>query len=222
MLGSDDAALKEASRILRIKGRVLSISSRATQLVAILKDGTKLSGEHIIDKRISKRSPIDILQFTEPIEISPDARDAIMKADYIVLGPGDLYTSTIATLIPKGVSEAFSHTRAKIFYVMNLFTKVGQTDGYTAMDYVREIERYTTRRVDAIVVNENGLPEQARSLYAQEGEFPVVDDLGDDERVHRAPLVSVTIVPSLPEDPVSRSLVRHDSYKLAAELIKLL
>ena len=222
MLGSDDVALKEASRILRIQGKVLSISARPTRLVAILKDGTELFGEHIIDQRILGRSPIAFLKLAEPVEISPSARKAIMEADAIVLGPGDLYTSTIATLIPKGVSEALSHTTAKLFYVINLFTKVGQTEGYTAVEHVREIERYASRKIDAIVVNENGLPKEACSLYAKEGEFPVIDDLGNTKRVHRTSLVSVTFVPSLPEDPVPRSLVRHDSHKLATALKKLL
>ncbi len=225
LLGSDDAALKEASRILRVSGKVLSVSKRATQLKAILKDKTELLGEHIIDTRTIGRSPIEALKLSKRVTVSADARHAIMSADYIILGPGDLYTSTIATLLPSGVSDALTHTKAKLFYVMNLFTKAGQTEGYTASAHVREIERYATRSIDAIVIHENGeneLSKRAYSLYAKEGEFPVVDDFGNDVRVHRAPLVSVALVKAVPEDPVPRSLVRHDVQKLATTLKKLL
>ncbi len=222
LLGSDDSALKEASRILRVSGKVLSVSKRATHLHAILKDKTELLGEHIIDMRTIGRSPIEALKLSKRVTISADARHAIMNADYIVLGPGDLYTSTIATLLPSGVSNALAHTKAKLFYVMNLFTKAGQTEGYTATAHVREIERYTTRPIDAIVIHKNGLPKRACSLYAKEGEFPVEDDFGNDTRVHRVPLISVTLVKAVPEDPVPRSLVRHDVHKLADALTKLL
>ncbi len=218
MFGSDDAAIKEASRILRVNGKVLSISKFATQLKAILKDKTEILGEHTIDTRVIGRSPIDILEFFKPVTISDDARNAIINADYIVLGPGDLYTSTIATLLPSGVSDAILHTKAKLFYVMNLFTKAGQTEKYTASAHVREIERYATRTIDTIFIHDNKLPEHACSLYAKEGEFPVVDDLGDDIQVHRAPIISVTLVKAVAEDPVPRSLVRHDINKLATEL----
>lgn len=222
MLHSDRAALKEASRILRVKGEVLSASERPATLVAELEDGTTIVGEHLIDEKKSGRARIKTLALAEPHALLADARDAIHAAHLIVLGPGDLYTSTIAPLLVGGMQTALRETNAKLVYVMNLFTKAGQTDGYGAMAHVAEIERYAGRRLDAILVNQDSFSEEALARYAAEGEQPVADDLGDDRRVTRAVLASVAIVPPVPEDPVPRSLIRHDSDALARALAHLI
>jgi uncharacterized cofD-like protein len=222
LLGSDAAAVEEASRILRIRGQVLSASEKPTRLNARLEDGAELVGEHMIDERALGRARIEELSFTERAWVSSRARRAITEADLIVLGPGDLYTSTIASLLPSGVSAALQDSKARLVYVMNLFTKAGQTDGYSAREHVEEIERYAGKRLDAILMNQNGLPKEAVEHYAEEGERPIKDDLADDPRVRRMPLVSVAFVPPVPEDPVPRSLIRHDSEKLSDALASLL
>ncbi len=222
ILGSDARALEEASRILRINGRVLQISERPARLFARLEDGTVLAGEHAIDERVSARSPIAEVSLAEETIIAPSARDAIAAADLIVLGPGDLYASTIAALLPAGVHEALGHSKAKLAYVVNLFTKAGQTGGYGARRHVEEVERYTGRPLDAIVSSTDGFPEEALARYAREHEAPVTDDLGDDRRVIRRDLASISVVEPVPEDPVPRSLIRHDPKKLASALMGLL
>lgn len=219
LLGGDAAAIAEASRILRIKGTVLQVSEKPGELRARLKDGTVLVGEHTIDERVRGRARISLLSLSEKIWISAEARRAIAEANLIVLGPGDLYTSTIATLLPEGVTAALRETKAKLVYVMNLFTKAGQTEGYTATEHVEEIERYTKCRLDTILVNTTPFPEEALRSYEEEGEFPVKDDLGVDPRVIRSRLAKVDIVPPVPEDPVPRSLVRHDSTALANAIL---
>ncbi|HUQ30347.1 MAG TPA: gluconeogenesis factor YvcK family protein [Candidatus Paceibacterota bacterium] len=222
LLGSDTAAIQEASRILRIKGQVLSASERPASLVAHLADGTLVIGEHFIDKRVLDRPRITNLTCAEPVLFATAARRAIGEADLVVLGPGDLYTSTIAALLPNGAQAALAKTEGKIAYVMNLFTKAGQTSGYAASDHLREVERYMGRPVDMIILNADGFTTDALAQYESEGEYPVVDDLGSDPRVVRANLASVAVVPPLPEDPVPRSLIRHDTLALARALERYL
>ncbi len=222
LLGSDSAALEEASHILRIKGRVLSVSAHSSRLLATLEDGTAIEGEHAIDSRVSGRSHIKELALAEKQIISDTAREAIKDAEMIVLGPGDLYTSTIAALLPDGMQKAIVASAGKLAYVLNLFTKAGQTEGYSAQQHVAEVERYAGRRVDIILVSKNNFPADTISLYAKEGELPVIDNLGDDSRVRRLALASVSVVPAVLEDPVPRSLLRHDPAKLADALMSLL
>lgn len=222
LLGSDSAALEEASRILRIKGRVLSVSEHPSQLLATLEDGSTIEGEHAIDKRLLGSSRIVKFALSERKIISDAAQDAIKEADMIVLGPGDLYTSTIAALLPDGMQEAIAASTGKIVYVLNLFTKAGQTEGYSAQQHVTEVERYTGRKIDTIFLSTNSFPVEIISRYAQEGEYGIVDDFNNDSRVRRLSLASMTVVPPVPEDPVLRSLVRHDPSKLADALISLL
>ncbi len=222
MLGSDSAALAEASRILRIEGKVLTASDTPSTLVAKLADGTTLTGEHTIDERVPGRARIEELALKEESVASDAVKAAVRDADLIILGPGDLYTSSIAALLPRGMKEAVAGSSARLVYVTNLFTKPGQTDGYTVANHVREIAAYAGREPDVILVNENGFGKEALAKYVAAGEHPPENDLKeDDARVRVLPLISVYEVPPVEGDPLPRSLIRHDPAKLAAAIQSL-
>ena len=218
MLGSNVAALEEASRILRICGRVIPATEHPATLLAYLSDGTQVVGQNQMSQARENGARVRELRFTQPLALTPSAAEALVEADLVVLGPGCLYSSTIATLLPEGVQDSVRESRARFIYVSNLFTKAGESDGYTAREHVTEVERYLGRRVDTIFVHEGGFSEEVVSWYAKEQEHPILDDLGDDVRVVRTALASVAVVPPLPGDPMRRSLMRHDSHLLAAAI----
>lgn len=222
LLGSDTAALEEASRILRVCGTVIPATEAPVTLRATLADGTVVENERNIDERIGGRARIANLELATPAPLSLTARTAIENADLIIVGPGDLYTSSIAALLPLGMRETIAGAKARLVYVSNLFTKTGQTEDYTVRDHVAEIARYAGREPDVIFLNQGGLTPDVLEKYAGEGEYPPLDDyLPSDARVRRLPLVSVYLVPAVPGDPLPRSLVRHDPAKLAAAIATL-
>ncbi len=217
LLGSDAAALEEASRILRICGTVIPATEVPGTLIATLVDGTVIRNERDIDERVGGRARIQTLSLEMPSPVSSGARNAVEDADLIIIGPGDLYTSSIAALLPEGLKEVIAGSKARLVYITNLFTKTGQTEDYTVRDHVAEIARYAGREPDIILMNQGGLSEDVLAKYAEEGEYPPLDDfLPSDARVRRLPLVSIYNVDAVPGDPLPRSLVRHDPAKLAA------
>ncbi|MDB5264438.1 MAG: putative gluconeosis factor [Parcubacteria group bacterium] len=218
LLGSDRAALAECSRILRIQGTVLPASEKAAILIAQFADGTEAEGEGVIDERIPARGHVLNVSYREPVELSSAVSDAITNAGTLVMGPGDLYTSTAAALLVSGMKEAIAASSAQMIYVMNLFTKAGQTTGYSASEHLREAEKYAGRPFDMVIVNKGTFAPEVLARYAEEGEYPVEDDLGEDAKFVRQEVASVHMVPPVPEDPVPRSLARHDSEKLASAL----
>ena len=219
MLGADDAALAEASRILRVRGNVIPASTEPATLVATLTDGIVLTGEHLLDEHAPERAAIKTLSFATPVAASKAAEEALKQADVVILGPGDLYASTIAPLLATGMKEALMQSPAKIIYIANLFTKSGQTGGMSAQEHIEEVARYAGRRPDVVLMHKNGgFETTVLERYQNEGEAPLTDDLGDDSQVVRTSLASVYAVPALPGDPVPRSLARHDPEKLATVL----
>ena len=64
------------------------------------------------------------------ISVYPPVLEAIQNADYIFIGPGDLFTSIIPNLIVPGVTEALQKTTAKIYYIINIMTKFGETEAF--------------------------------------------------------------------------------------------
>jgi uncharacterized cofD-like protein len=215
ILGSDAKAIEAASAVLRVQGRVIPVSEKAGTLVATLEDGQKVVGEHAIDTRMPGRSPIAALSTAEPTEVCADAKKAIAEADLIILGPGDLYASTLANFAVSGLREAVEASKARLVYIVNLFTKAGETDGYGAKRHVDEIVRYTGKKPSLVLLHAGAFEKDVLEYYAAEKEFPVVDDLGNDPSVKRGTFADIVVAKKVAGDVVPRSFIRHDSGKLA-------
>tara|TARA_B100000508_G_scaffold70522_2_gene55022 strand:- start:813 stop:1808 length:996 start_codon:yes stop_codon:yes gene_type:complete len=225
ILGSETAAIRAAARVLRVRGNVIPVTHEHTDLVARYSDGVTVTGEHEIDEPADSRSghSIEELKISTPAAISELAEEAILNADLIVLGPGDLYTSVLANVVIEGVPETLRSAPAKLVYVSNLVTKRGQTDDMGVAEHVSEIARYVGRNPDAVLVNTTPLPIDLKKRYEQQGEYPVTfNHEQDDVRVIPADLLASEAVHTAGGDVLKRSLIRHDSRKLARKLMELL
>ncbi len=224
--GDPLSAVREAQRILDVRGNVIPVSAQASNLHARLQDGTVLEGEHVIDEASVTRSPIDRCFLSPTVSANPAALEAIRRADLIVLGPGDLYTSIIPVLLVDGVTEALAASKAKLVYVLNLVTKHGQTDGYTAKTFCRVINEYVQpAHLDAVLVNQSPLPADIQARYAAQAEFAILDDLPDESdtpSVVRRDLIARGTIKVAAGDRLRRSLLRHDPDKLAHAILDLL
>ena len=219
--GGGAQAILEAGKILRIEGVVIPATEEPATLRSEFKNGEIVIGEQALSRAGIQHGRIHNFAYSTPLPLTPSAVEAIRSADYILLGPGCLYSSTIASLLPEGTKEAFSKSSAKIVYIANLFTKRGETDNMSLSEHVMEIERYCGRKVDALLVHEGDYAEEVIKWYASEGEQVLIDDLTTDMRVVRRPLASTFVVPPIEGDPLRRSLMRHDSDKLAEALTSL-
>ncbi|MFZ2206406.1 MAG: gluconeogenesis factor YvcK family protein [Microgenomates group bacterium] len=220
-----DEVLETASFVLKTKGKVLPVTHEKTHLCVEYANGTIVKGEADIDSDLHEQISIK-RAFLEPKVIAyPQTIQQIAESDMIVIGPGDLYTSIIPLFLVDGVSEALKNTKAKIVYVINLMTKSGQTNNYTAKDHVRDIEQYLGRKVDAIIMHKGELNESIVNWYETHNEHTVVDDLGEDGRVVRANIADNTPVAQNSADKISshaRSILRHESSRLAKAVVELL
>lgn len=222
LLGSNEAGLAEASQILRVEGSVIPATEGPATLVATFSDGTEIIGQNTISESGTAIRRITNLRLAEPLPITSAAAEVIQVADCIILGPGNLYSSTVAALLGEGMRTAITSSSAKLVYIANLFTTVGETDGYVLSDLVREVTSYAGRAPDHVIVHDGGFTPEVLEWYAKEGERPIVDDLTDDVRVVRGPLASVNVVPPIENDPIRRSLMRHDPSLVAGALSALL
>jgi len=229
ILGSQKDAIAETCELLGVKGHILPVSYDNTSLVATYQDGTEVLGEHYIDisnPKVAKQRILNLRSIPK-IKIDDDAKQAILKADLIVLGPGDLYTNTIANLIVSGVSSAIESSMAKVVFVMNLMSRAGETYDYKASDFLSDLSKYLNAdRLDYVIQNiETSHSPVVLKKYAQEGSAPVEDDLKDiwnHAKVVRARMRASHKPNLVKGDTVSRSMVRHDPELLAKNIYKLL
>jgi uncharacterized cofD-like protein len=121
----------------------------------------------------------------------------------------------------EGVSDALRQSDAKKVFVVNLMNRRGQTSKYKVSDYLAEMERFIGEDVfDYILVNNQNPPKELIELYAEEGDL-VINDLKDDRIRAAALLGELKRNLGTKKDLIKRSLIRHDSKKLAQELMNI-
>jgi uncharacterized cofD-like protein len=225
--GSMKKAIEEVGKILRIQGRVIPVTYAKSDLCIELEDGIIIEGEtHIDEAEVrEKRAKIKRAFLKPEAQANPDAEAAIKEADAIIIGPGDLYTSIIPNLLVTGIQLAIANSKGKKIYVLNLMTKYGQTTTYTAKDHVEDLEQYVGKnQLDVVLVNKKTPTKNALAWYKDFDEHPVVDDLNDKSRllVVRKNLIKDIIINIEPSDSLRRSIIRHDSEKLAKAIMEIL
>jgi uncharacterized cofD-like protein len=217
--GSFEKAVEEASKILNIKGKVIPITTNQVRLKMVLNNRTLLEGE----KQIYLSEEIDQGYkniYLEPYPtVNPRVIDEIANADLLVIGPGGLHTSLIPNLLVEGVCEAICQSDAKKVFVVNLMNRRGQTTGFKTSHYLAELVRYLGKDVfDYILLNGQKPPKALIDVYSTEGDL-VENDI-DESRVILADLLGLP-AEAAKKDLMKRNLIRHDSKKLAQELMKI-
>jgi uncharacterized cofD-like protein len=218
IMGGVEPAVSLAGKLLNVRGQVLPVTLKPTLLTAILENGKKIVGEHNIDEpQKNLKFKIKNLKLSPNSPANPKALAVLKAADVIVLGPGDLYTSILPNLLVKGVKEAIDSSHAKKVLVTAIMTKPGQTDGFNSSTFVEITNQYLgKKKLDSVIVNTEMPSKQALALYKKAGaEFvKPVKNLSNIE-VIAAELVSDVVHKKSKGDKLQRSLLRHDSEKLA-------
>lgn len=171
-----DKALDAASKILKVQGRVIPASIENINLLAEMEDGSIVEGESqipTVHKRIKRL-------FTEPAFPKPQgaALRAIDEADAIILGPGSLYTSIMPNLLIDKIADHIKATKAPKFYICNVMTQPGETDGYTAGDHVAALQQVGgADLIDTVLVNDVPFDQSVIEKYKAAGAEPVKVDM---------------------------------------------
>jgi len=226
--GSMKKAISEVGKILNIKGKVVPITfTKEAALCVDLTDGKTIIGEVHIDEVEEKehRAPIERIYLDPEPVLNSDAKNAFEDADFILIGPGDLYTSVMPNLLVNDVPSIIKKSKAKKIFVVNLMTKYGHTTGYGAQKHVDEIEKYLGKNVIDFVLINSKMPQKiAHSWYEDYEEYPVIDDLMDNKnyRIVRKDLIRDVVITQNPVDTRRRSIIRHDSKKFAAAVVGII
>jgi uncharacterized cofD-like protein len=226
--GNQEKAIDETCRILDVKGHIIPVTFDNSQLVATYDNGVQVLGEHFIDEPTKKTiyHKITNLEVFPKASANKKALTAIKDADLIVLGPGDLYTSVLCNVVVDGIAKSISKSKAKKVFVMNLMTRYGQTDNLTASGHVEVVEDYLGEHsLDYCLVNiQKSISAKAVKWYKQNDAAPIKDNLKKDGKMKiiYGKYASGKFYHKSPSDKLVRSLIRHDSDKLAKAITDLL
>jgi uncharacterized cofD-like protein len=213
VLGDVEQALKESSKVLAVRGRVLPASTQKVRLWARMTDGSTVEGESqipLVNKRIDR-------VYLQPEETMPveSSLEAIRDADAIILGPGSLYTSILPNLLVQGVADTLRKSQAVKIYICNVMTQPGETDGYSASEHVQAIlDHVGPGIIDYVVINNQNVAEELRQKYADQGAYPVTSDVD---------VIEAMGIKAVLADVINETnLVRHDPLKLSRTIVSMI
>ncbi|WP_425263901.1 gluconeogenesis factor YvcK family protein [Thermoflavimicrobium dichotomicum] len=210
--GDFTRAVKEMSRVLAVRGRVLPASEQDVTLIAEMMDGTIVKGESQIPKMGKKIRRV----FLHPPEPRPleEAVQAIADADGIVVGPGSLYTSILPNLLVKDMTESIRASQACKIYVCNVMTQPGETDHFTASDHVRAIYDHVGEQLfDYVIVNDEVPPLEIQKRYAKSNQCMVKPDI---KQIHK--MGCQVLADNL---LLYQSVLRHDADRISRHIVRL-
>ena len=215
--GDVPKAIAAAAKLLKVQGRVIPVTLTNSILKARLQNGIKLVGESEIGQRYHDLDiPIESIYMEPKVFAFPPSITAILEADTIVIGPGDIYTSILPNLLVDGISEAIRNSQAKKVYVCNLMTKPGESNGFKASDFLTLVYKYLGyfKPLDCLLINNEKFNRQLSEKYSSCGQEPVKLDI-----MQCKPLVDKVVATPL----VSKSIyARHDPVKLSEALLTII
>ena len=215
--GSEVGAIKKASDVLNIKHKILPVSTDNSQLKAVLEDETVIKGETNIDiPKHDGNKKIIKLSLEPSATIFRESYDALLEADLIIIGPGDLYSSIIPNIIVDGFTDAMKKTKAKTLYVLNIMTKWGETNDFTASSFSKTLLSYLKKdKVDYILCNGMPIDPSLKERYEYEKSFQVVID-HDNLKQYTDTILEKDLLLQ------TEDIIRHDPQKISRVIMELL
>lgn len=214
LTGDFEKAIKETSKVLALRGRVIPATLNNVVLVAEHKDGSTTVGEEKIPKA---HRPINKVSLNPSDSLAtPDAIKAIEEAHIIILGPGSLYTSIVPNLLIRDISEAIAKSNAIKAYICNIMTQPGESDGYSASEHIKVLLNHSNPRVlDYCIVNTGEIPQETLKRYATQNSYFVINDRKKIENLGYRVLEDDIAI-------IENNVVRHNSEKLAKIILGLI
>lgn len=210
--GNMSDSIEVLGNVFNLKGKVLPLTEDNVVLMAHMKDGKTIEGEHIITDYPSQIQ--DLFYKEEPV-IPTQVLEEISQADMIILSMGSLFTSVICNLISREVIQAIDESHAKILYVCNIMTQPGETDDFTVSDHVETLNRYLGKnKITDVIVNTGEITPEVIEKYAvEEQKDPVVIDY---ENLKDVRLIEDQLV------KIIHDQIHHDVMKLGLDIYSTL
>lgn len=209
VMGDFGKALSQMQKIFKTRGKILPATIEPVSIWA----------ETSVGERVDREENIDLGRFTGTIEklhlkpenpkTSSEVIDAIVSADLVIAGPGDLYSTILPALLVPGILSAIKKSKAKKLYIVNVANKLFETPNYKVNDYMKAIANHCGVNIfDLVLMNSNITP-VIPDKYKRQYEFvPVNYEKNKNYSVISKDIVNIKFP------------LYHDSIKLAKTIIE--
>jgi len=152
--------------------------------LVIKTDKGDLIGEDSLDRNSDKELKIKDVRLDKKVRISRSAATSILKSDFLIFGPGDLYSSILPNTLVYGFDGIIAKSKAKKILIVNIMNKKSETNGFKTSDFVKIFENRGIK-IDYILVNSKVMP--IKNINGKYGNFSgwVENDLLDERVITR-------------------------------------
>ncbi|MFH1291844.1 MAG: uridine diphosphate-N-acetylglucosamine-binding protein YvcK [bacterium] len=160
-------AVRALEQVVQAVGKVYPTTLDKTDLAVELENGDIIKTEGLIDRPdYDKKIRIKKAWLEPDARVYAGAKQAIEQADYIFIGPGSLYCSIVATLLPQGLKQAMTDSSAKFIYIVgNAYEIDGETGPTKLSEFISQLQTYLPRKLDSVVFNNAKLSEDQKQKY---------------------------------------------------------
>lgn len=154
--GDYNRALEEFSKIISPSGRVLPATDGNVNIWAKTKQGTKVYGEKNIDlgKYNGDRTLTEVHLDPPDIKAYKASVDALIQADLIIVGPGDLFSTILPVLVVPQIKKTLLKIETRKVFIINVANKPFETKGYKVSDYLKTLKNHLDKDIfGTILVN---------------------------------------------------------------------
>ena len=206
LMGDHVRALDWVGRLLGAHGRVLPMATTPMDITARVRGAdpadpaavTVVRGQ--VEVATTDGQIESVALVPEHPEACAEAVEAILAAEWVVLGPGSWFSSVIPHLMVPGLRQALADTQGRLVVVLNLEAQPGETAGFGPEDHLAALfEHAPDLTVHAVLVD-------ASSLAGS----------GAADRVHLEKVVAHRGARLVVEDVAVPGEPRHDPDRLAA------
>jgi uncharacterized cofD-like protein len=204
-----------------LKGEVVPVSLDPSDICFKTESGKVYKGEHYLDSQRMSSDKVTKVWLDPLVKANPEAIESIKRADTIILCPGSMYGSVLINLLPKGMKEVYSRSKAKKILMANIMSVASENDNFSQCEYVDVFKKYlgVEKPFDLVLLADLTKLDQDKlkkveKYYAMEHSRRITkcEDVGN----YQTKLVDLAII----EEKYMR--LRHSEKKIASVLRKIL
>lgn len=174
-LGDPVAALEWVGRLLGAHGRVLPMSAVPLELTATVRghdparpdEVTTVHGQATVALTPGEVQEVQLVPNDPPAV--PEAVQAVLDADWVVLGPGSWFSSVMPHLLVPDLVSALMETRARKVLALNLAPQPGETEGFSPQRHLEVLARHAPKlTIDVVLADEAAVLDRDSLIQAAE------------------------------------------------------
>ncbi len=174
--GDFNKGLLEIQKIFKTKGKIYPCTKTPISIWAKTSTGHIVTREENIDLGRFKGQIRKLFIRPKNPEVGDHVVNAILNADLIIAGPGDLYTTILPTLMVPSILDSIKKSKSRKLYIINVANKPFETPRYTIVDFAEAIKKHCGDNLfDTFFLNNNHKPEIPEKWKQQYKYVPLVE-----------------------------------------------